>query len=64
MSTYCWILPVSKDGTFVTASTSECRNTRSNGAYDEINPEIDRDIAERLQNATVNDFAESSHMPF
>ena len=34
------------------------------GAYDEISPTIARDIADRIPEATLHEFAESSHMPF
>ncbi|QHS15756.1 proline iminopeptidase-family hydrolase [Halopenitus persicus] len=34
------------------------------GEYDEIDPEIARDIADRIPNADVHVFEESSHMPF
>lgn len=34
------------------------------GSYDEISPDIARDIADRIPNADLVEFDESSHMPF
>jgi len=34
------------------------------GSYDEIKPAIAADIADRIPNATLQEFEESSHMPF